>query len=524
MFQNILKYLLFLLLNSGLIVKASNPCSLRTITGADSVCVCNQTYCDDFPPIVSPKTGYALIYESGKTGKRFAETQIPFNHTMPFNANLIQTITIDRNQKYQSIIGFGGAFTDEFGMVLNGLPKELSQYLMDSYFSKNGIQYNMGRVPVASTDYSAHYYSYDDKLNDKQLNHFALTKEDLELKIPHIKTAQNLSTSPLRLFGSAWVAPDWMKTDPKSQFPNQLKGDTGGEYYDIFAKYLVKFLDIYKQHNITMWGLTTQNEPTWGRIFIPNDLYFDPNMQRVFVGKNLGPQLLKSGYTPDKLKLMIYDDNIYQTTDWHHTLQQFADQVFNDKIAEPFVSGMAYHWYESSRTDGYPDIVLDELNSKYPNKFMLMTEACHLDGLGNGRWDFGEHYAHDIIRDLNHWTIGWVEWNMALGLNGCPRCGPNQCGTAIVVDIEKGEAYKQPTFYIIGHFSKFIKPDSVRIAHQLSDNINNLFILSIIRPDNGVVVVVLNQNDLDIDLKINDKNNVLSYTIPARTIQTYIWW
>ena len=45
----------------------------------------------------------------------------------------------------------------------------------------------------------------------------------------------------MKFFGSPWVAPNWMKTAKDSKYPNQLKGETGGEYYDIWAKYLVKY-------------------------------------------------------------------------------------------------------------------------------------------------------------------------------------------------------------------------------------------------------------------------------------------
>ena len=113
---------------------------------------------------------------------------------------------------------------------------------------------------------------------------------------------------------------------------------------------------------------------------------------------------------------------------------------------------------------------------------------------------------------------------MMLGINGCSRCGlVNQDGTAIVVDVERGEAYKQPTFYTIGHFSKFLAPDTVRIGHTLDTNIDNVFVLTMKRTDNAIVVVVLNQNESEIDLQINESNTHLTHTIPARSIQTYIW-
>jgi len=99
------------------------------------------------------------------------------------NAPLIQTVVIDESQKYQKIFGFGGSFTDSVGLILNSVPKPLADYIMESYFSVNGLEYNMGRVPMAGTDYSIRHYSYDDTKDDKNLTHFMLQKEDLEWKV-----------------------------------------------------------------------------------------------------------------------------------------------------------------------------------------------------------------------------------------------------------------------------------------------------------------------------------------------------
>jgi glucosylceramidase len=79
-------------------------------------------------------------------------------------------------------------------------------------------------------------------------------------------------------------------------------------------------------------------------------------------------------------------------------LDKWADTILKDKEAAQYVSGIAFHWYSNSRTSEWPDILLDNIHNKYPNHFLLSSEACHLEGVGTGRWDFGEHYAHDIIR------------------------------------------------------------------------------------------------------------------------------
>lgn len=45
------------------------------------------------------------------------------------------------------------------------------------------------------------------------------------------------------------------------------------EYLSIWAKYYLKFFDAYKEHNISFWGVTTQNEPFDGlyNSSIPNN-------------------------------------------------------------------------------------------------------------------------------------------------------------------------------------------------------------------------------------------------------------
>ena len=73
-----------------------------------------------------------------------------------------------------------------------------------SYFSQNGIEYSIGRIPMASCDFSTYPYSYDDNEGDFQMQNFSLTKEDLHLKIPLMLTAMNMSKRSIKFFGSPW--------------------------------------------------------------------------------------------------------------------------------------------------------------------------------------------------------------------------------------------------------------------------------------------------------------------------------
>jgi glucosylceramidase len=113
----------------------------------------------------------------------------------------------------------------------------------------------------------------------------------------------------------------------------------------------------------------------------------------------------------------------------------------------------------------------------------------------------------------------------ALDMEAGPRWNEKQGYFGpVLIDAKKGEAYKQPTFYTIGHFSKFIPPNSVRIGHKVDKKVDGLSVLTVRRPDNATVVVALNANNNEIELNINDSKTYLTHKISPHSVQSYIWW
>jgi glucosylceramidase len=99
---------------------ARKECVELHIPNADTVCVCNATYCDTFPSLIKAKDGFASVYESNKAGARFKETEIKIESShKTSNAEKSQTVTIDPTQKYQTILGVGGAFTGNVLLFIN---------------------------------------------------------------------------------------------------------------------------------------------------------------------------------------------------------------------------------------------------------------------------------------------------------------------------------------------------------------------------------------------------------------------
>ena len=58
-------------------------------------------------------------------------------------------------------------------------------------------------------------------------------------QIPILKEMLEMN-GDLKIFGSAWSAPKWMKTNNKLNGKGGLIGEPGGKYYKTYADYLVR--------------------------------------------------------------------------------------------------------------------------------------------------------------------------------------------------------------------------------------------------------------------------------------------
>lgn len=509
--------------------------------GQDSfVCVCNATYCDTILPLERQETGRYVVYTSSRNGLRLHRYSQSFpepgeNGRAPNREGTI-TFRVDRSREYQSVIGFGGAMTDAAAINMASLPDEARNLLIKSYFSEEGIEYNMIRMPIGGCDFSTRPYSYDDKgqPNDTTLSQFQLQDEDISLKIPFVKEAIGMSPNKIQLLGSAWSAPKWMKTNNDFIGRGQLKE----EYYQLWADYHVKFLDEYGKQGLKFWGLTTQNEPMDGMIpdFTFNCMGWTADTQRKWIVDNLGPTLHSKGYKD--LEVLIMDDQRIALPSW-------PAKVFADEKADKYASGIAVHWYMDYVV---PPEALDMTHNNHPSKFLLYTEACNADKANEhlvllGNWERGEKYAHSIIETMNHWVTGWIDWNLALDLSGGPNWAENVVDAAIIVNASASEFYKQPTYYTLGHFTKFVPRGSVRIGLDVEETFrsraNNggndeqtesstspkIDSIAFKTPDGATVLVLLNREHKDHPVVISDpERGEINKVIMSQSIVTVIYW
>lgn len=505
-------------------------CSLRLLDDKlqKSVCVCNSSYCDELVFEWPENSGDGSLVQSTRGGLRFAVHKLG-NKQASTDANEQDAIkvNIDLGEEFQEIMGFGGAFTDAAGLNIQSLPEHLKHKLMDNYYGKNGSRYTFGRVVIAGADFSTRAYSYDDVppgSSDLNLTHWSLAPEDYKYKIPLIKLAQEMvrrRNGTLKLYGSSWSPPAFMKTN-KSLVRGRLLDSE--QVYKSYAQYLVNFYRAYSENGIRFWGGTVQNEPATSNSFTYdfNSLQLSAEEAAKFVGKYLGPTLAANGYTKDNFKLMINDDNI-------DTLLDQVPKILADEEAKKYISGLAFHWYNSGRV---PYDVLNECYDKVKEhvEFMLMTEACvdsnfERKAVDLGSWDRGEKYANDIIEDLQRHAAGWVDWNLALDEIGGPNWVSNFVDSPVIVSKDKTEFYKQPMFYVLAHFSRFFPPSSVRVGLSTSElgMDPKLSAVAVHKKDTGHVAVnILNKSEDDKLLSINLLGLSREVVVQAKSLTTVV--
>ena len=104
-------------------------------------------------------------------------------------------IFINPNKLFQEYLGVGGAITDASAEVFSKLSPNKQNELLNAYFTEEGINYNIIRTSIHSSDFSLASHTYIEE-GDKELETFSI-EMDKEKRIPMIKRAQTLIKNDL---------------------------------------------------------------------------------------------------------------------------------------------------------------------------------------------------------------------------------------------------------------------------------------------------------------------------------------
>lgn len=413
-------------------------------------------------------------------------------------------ITIDVNTKYQLIDGFGAALTGSSAYLINRKMSVAQRdgVLQQLFDAEEGIGISYLRLTIGASDFSLSDYTYNDMptgQEDVELVNFSIAK-DQEDVVPVLKKIQAVTTE-LKIMGSPWSAPAWMKTN------ESLKGgELRPEAYAVYANYFLKYIQAYKAEGIVIHSITPQNEP----------LYFTANypcmsmtsvQQLDFIKNHLGPLF------EDELidtEIILYDHN------WDNT--QYAISILNDADARKFIAGTGFHAYAGNVS------AMSVVHNAHPDKGLYFTE------ISGGEWatNFSDNLLWNMenifIGTTTNWSKNVLLWNLALDQNfGPTNNGCSNCRGVVTINSNTGTVTKNEEYYSIGHFSKFVRPGAHRVKTQLSSGYPGLMHVAFVNTDGNKVLVVANKNSDSQTFTIREGEGKLTYAIPAKSVATIVW-
>jgi glucosylceramidase len=512
------------------------------------------TACTPDGKLVSEVARYAFIadvYQTSQSGDNLllivTLTPEPVTSDHPKNPNSIE-LRIQPDQAHQRYYGFGASFTESSAWNLATIPPEARRKVLTRLFSPTqGAGFTLTRTHINSSDYSNNHYSYvedgDEDLSsfsiredmkgfsgneNDQVRGIALEDPSYDL-VPMILEAQSIPGADFNIIASPWSPPSWMKTGETGAMTN---GTLQPRYHALWAAYISRYITAYAEQGIDLWAITPQNEPLHA-----HDARWDSNgwsatEARDFLRDHLGPQLEKAGHLDTEdleagVRVLIYDHN-------KDVMNDYVAPIFQDPEASKYAWGTAFHWYTNSKLNenNWYQAELAKLQAAWPDKAMIHTESSididADDPIGQywrlstdyaGEFVPFDTYAYDIISDLNHGTQGYVEWCVILSHKGQPNPYDNFNSAPVLINPVTDEVIYTPLYYLLSHFSKFIRPGAHRIGISGND-IEGVIYTAAKNTDGSIVVVAFNRNQQPYKLSVQLEGNIFSHEIAARAMQT----
>lgn len=411
--------------------------------------------------------------------------------------NTSPSIYVDDTKTFQSMDGFGFTLTGGSAMLLSKMNTSERAKILQELFATdaNNIGISYLRISVGASDLDDHVFSYNDLPageTDPKLTKFSLS-EDQKYLIPVLK--QILVINPkIKILASPWSPPNWMKTNKNSK-----GGSLKAEFYGIYAQYLVKYIKSMKNEGIIIDALTIQNEPLHPgnnpSLLMPQD------EQANFIKRSLGPAFKQAAITT---KIIIYDHNADRP--------DYPISVLNDPEARKYIDGSAFHLYGGNVEN------IRSVHEAHPDKNLYFTEQW-IGAPGNFAGDFSWHTKNLIIGATRNWCKTVLEWNLAADPNQNPHTdgGCTACLGAITIG---DKIVRNPAYYVVAHASKLVRPNSVRIASNITMSLPNVAFKT---PTGKIVLIVQNEADKSQEFNIRYHNKQITATLDAGSVATYVW-
>lgn len=387
-----------------------------------------------------------------------------------------ELIQVFPERTFQSVWGFGAALTNSAAYVISKSPQrgEILQKLFAQPPAGNAI--SALRLVMGGSDFQAvDPYTYNDlqdpNWQDLEMNQFSIGK-DFEYVIPVLKEIKSINPG-IKIVATPWSAPAWMKSN-KHLFGGSFNTDSA--IMAAYAKYFLLFIQKYAEQGIHIDAVTIQNEPELESNEYPT-MKLEWYQELNFIAYHLGPMFESNGISTE---IWIWDHN------WD--MSWYPDLILKEDKASKYVKGSAFHCYGGVPAD------MDMVHNNHPDKDIFATECS------GGTWstDFASNLYWNLynlfIGQLRHWSRSVMFWNLALDPNHGPQVGVNGgCnGCRGVVTVDSNSYNLEVEYYMLGHFTRFVQPGSVRVDSTPVDNDKTLHNVAFTGPNGQTTVVVGN--------------------------------
>lgn len=427
------------------------------------------------------------------------------------------TFAINDGVTYQKIDGFGASILEAGLICINSLPADKQEVVLCSLFdAQQGAGFSAMKTVIGATDFmsAGPFYTYDDTPGDVAMQHFSIARDlGSNGEITFIKRARKYGNFMLQ--APMDYPPDWMLTNAK----DRKKQDVNPKYYDALARYYLRYVQEYEKNGVFVDYLSLFNEPG-----VYTRISYDEI--RELLKNHVGPLLEKEGIKT-RVQLSEAPTRENANNNYHVSL--------DDPKARKYVGGLAYHGYDWNNPEAFKKIA--EVQAKYPELPMWMTEVCHAYEIGEPqsmpvpRYDFedGDLWGNMIMSDLEAGASAWIYWNMILDEKGGPWLvsvahgdpDPNAQHPVVIVNRQTHQVSYTGLYYYLAHFSKFVRPGDHRV--ETRGRAEKVRCMAFKALHGGIIVQLLNSGTQPAQVRIEWHNRTLPVDLPGISISTLMW-
>lgn len=414
-------------------------------------------------------------------------------------ANNHQSILIDPTKTYQVVDGFGFTLTGGSAQVIQSLGEAEQQDLLLELFGtkEQSISISYLRISIGASDLNEIPFTYNDIPTDQtdlNLEKFSLEK-DREGVIALLKDITTINPD-IKIMATPWTAPLWMKDNKEFVGGQLLK-----EYYAVYAKYFVTYIQAMKQEGISIDAITIQNEP----LHDGNNpsMYMPAADQALFIKDYLGPAFENANI---QTKIIAWDHNCDHP--------EYPIEVLNDPEAYTYTDGSAFHLYAGDIS------ALSTVHNAFPEKDVYFTEQYTASN-GSFEGDLKWHLKNVIIGAMRNWSKNALEWNLANNEHYQPHTigGCSVCKGGITIS-SSGNITRNVGYYIVAHASKFVPKGSVRIQSNITGSLENV---AFITPEGNTVIIVLNNSNQNQTFNVKHQDQWFTTSLASGAVGTFVW-